>query len=407
MTEVWVAEPHTSRHLAFDLAAAAVFTLFTVAVAAPEQRIVAALLGVALALRSLSWPLMAATGVLAGLLQLRLGSIHLFADLAYAPLFFTLGANRDRNVRRFGLFGAVATVVVAAVAGGTGRLFITDPPSRGAFDAAAYGALTALVVGGGWLGGRLRHQSRAAVQAHVDERLRLQAAEAEQLRLRQLYDLEQERVRIAADMHDVVAHSWAVVAAQADGARYTIDQPERAAAALAVIGETARAAMVDLRTILARLRHEASGNTSAPGRAHVDALLARMRASGMTIEVAEQGTAPSSTLVALTTQRLLGEALTNALKYGDLDAPVRVVQDWRDGARLEVRNRVDRRRAPAEGRGTGHGLVGMSERAALAGGTLSAGPEGDEWVVRCTIAELDPLDRPPTSTSAPLRQASR
>ena len=102
----------------------------------------------------------------------------------------------------------------------------------------------AVVLLGGWVAGYVRWQRRDALRARVDARLQA----AEERRLRDLVALERERVRIAADMHDVIAHSWAVVAAQADGARYTLRaDPDRTEDALEVIGETARTAMTDVR----------------------------------------------------------------------------------------------------------------------------------------------------------------
>ena len=103
-----------------------------------------------------------------------------------------------------------------------------------------------------------------------------------------------------------------------------------------------------------------------------------MRASGMNLETVTEGEPPADALLALTSHRLLGESLTNALKHGDLDHPVTVAQDWRDGYHLTVRNRV---RDGAAGTGTGNGIAGMTERASVAGGRLVSRPTGDEWVV--------------------------
>src|SRR5690606_28978956 len=126
---------------------------------------------------------------------------------------------------------------------------------------------------------------RQAVRARVDARIEA----VERRRVTELYDVEQERRRIAADMHDVVAHSWAVVAAQSDGARYALrDSPADAERALEVIGETARTAMSELRTIVARLR-DPPLHPSTPGRAQQAVLVERMRASGMDLELTETG----------------------------------------------------------------------------------------------------------------------
>ena len=95
---------------------------------------------------------------------------------------------------------------------------------------------------------------------------------------------EQERTRIARDMHDVVAHSLAVVIAQSDGARLLRrTDPEAVDEALETIGSTARAALADVRVLLQQLRYE--GTTSVqPGLADLDALLAQFRGSGLELD---------------------------------------------------------------------------------------------------------------------------
>jgi signal transduction histidine kinase len=181
-------------------------------------------------------------------------------------------------------------------------------------------------------------------------------------------------------MHDLVAHSWAVVAAQADGARYVAGtDPGRAQEALAVIGDTARSAMDDVRVLLARLREPGGADELAFEKP--DALAARMRASGMDLHVERHGDPVAEGLLAMTARRVLTESLTNALKHGDLTRPVEVAEDWRDGYRLRVSNAV----ATGDLQGQGHGLLGMAERVAVVGGTLTAERRGDQWVVEAHV----------------------
>ena len=359
-----------------------------------EAGISAALLGVALAVRRLSWQAMSALAVGSAILQVVSGQVAYAADAAYAVLFFTLGAHRTSRVRRWGLGCAVVATVVA------GGFMATQPrPTASVLSTAAlcagFAALTAVVTGGGWVAGFVRWQNRQGVQARVDAQLEA----AERRRLRGLYDLEQERRRIAADMHDVVAHSWAVVAAQSDGARYGLrSDPAGAERALEVIGETARTAISDLRTIVAQ-RRDPQLAPSTPSIVQQADVLERMRRSGMDLDFREVGTPDESPLVALTAHRLLGEALTNALKHGDLAAPVQVEQDWTDGYRLTVTNRLSLDdqppgaaddQIPSESdtgreRRSGHGLVGLSERTTVAGGTFRAGHEEGSWVLRAHL----------------------
>jgi signal transduction histidine kinase len=294
------------------------------------------------------------------------------------PLFITLGGHRDVRVRRLGLACAAVAVAVAA---GWEWVQLADERSLRAhlLGAIALAASTAVVVGGSWITGYLRWQRRQAVQARADATVEA----LERRRLHDLYEQEQERSRIAADMHDLVAHSWAVVAAQADGARYVVQtDPDRAQQALAVIGDTARSAMDDVRVLLDRLRDQ-QGSDEGLEFEEPDALIARMRASGMDVRLDRDGGPPPTGLLETTSRRLMTESLTNALKHGDLSHPVNVAEDWSQGYRLRVTNTA----ATSDGNSTGHGLVGMAERTALAGGTLTAGQQGKQWVLHAHVPE--------------------
>lgn len=333
---------------------------------------VAVALAVALAARRTWLPLMVAAAVLAGVLQIADGRIAVIADLACAPLAFTLGSHPSRVVRRLGLAGAVLTVAVAATWTGA----VGSEQFRATWDeAVAVAALSAVVVLGGWIAGYARWHQHQAVQARMDGAL----AAAEQERLAGLYAHERERGRIAADMHDVVAHSWAVVAAQADGARYVLPtDPHRAEEALRVIGETARSAMNDVRGLLAELRDgEAPEAAVAPD---VDQVIDRLRGSGLVVEHARHGT-PADGPVAAAAGYVLTESLTNALKHGDDRLPVAVVEDWRDGCLIQITNAMPEGAAV----GTGHGLTGMAARVADLGGVLAAEPRSGHWVVEARI----------------------
>ena len=149
---------------------------------------------------------------------------------------------------------------------------------------------------------------------------------------------EQERVRIARDMHDVVAHSLAVVIAQADGARYaSASDPAAATAALGTISSTARSALADVRLLLTQLRHS-QGDGPQPTLADLEELYAHVRAAGVELRVdvdpAPQRRPPAA--VQLAVYRILQEALTNAMRHGDGRVEVRLA--WRpDRVGLEVR----------------------------------------------------------------------
>ena len=345
----------------------------------PWTSLAAVLLGTAIAVRRLAPLAMAGLAVAASVVQVVSGNVAVVACAAYVPLFWTLGSHRDARLRRLGLACAVVAVLVAGV---WSRSQSGDDTSRGRlFAGVALAAVTAVVVLGSWTIGYLRWQRRQAVQARADATLET----VERRRLRDLYEQEQERGRIAADMHDLVAHSWAVVAAQADGARYVArTDPDRAQEALTVIGDTARSAMDDVRVLLGQLR-EQSGAGDPLAFERRDALVARMRASGMDLRLERHGEPAPSGLLETAGRRVLTESLTNALKHGDLSRPVLVTEDWRDGYRLRVANALG-----TGERGRGHGLSGMAERIALVGGHLAAGPQGDQWVVEANVPESGP-----------------
>ena len=203
---------------------------------------------------------------------------------------------------------------------------------------------------------------------------------------------EQERTRIARDMHDVVAHSLAVVVAQADGARYIASKdPAATEAALVTISATAREALSDVRVLLAQLRHSQG---DGPQRTLVDLerLFEQLRAAGLNIaEEASGEPLPLGTAQQLAVYRIVQESLTNALRHADVREPVTVHFGWTPhGLNLAVASVLK----PPTGRtgaiktgatSTGHGLAGMTERALLVGGHLSAGPDAGQFIVRAWL----------------------
>lgn len=383
MTDIWVESSRSRRVRLWAESILLVLLGFTSLVAGltnPWPAVAAAVvMFAAVLLRHWRPKLAAGLALVAGLMQLtQWTAFNPVADLGFAPICYQLAVQRDSSARRLGLLLAgLATACVAIV------MPLRAPGPRTAADlvatGAALGAMGAVVAFGGWAGGFMRFQSRRAVEEQVAGRL----AEADRRRLMDAYEQAQTRNRIAADMHDVVAHSWAVVAAQADGARYSLrTSPDRAEQALEVIGETARGAITDLRRILTQLRHaESDEGTIGPEQQQV--VLDRMSASGMDLRFTETGERPTSSLLTLTAHRLLAESLTNALKHGDLSRPVTAILLWDKGFTLDIRNAI----GATPGSGTGHGILGMTERADLAGGQVTSRREGDQWVVRATVPQ--------------------
>jgi signal transduction histidine kinase len=205
--------------------------------------------------------------------------------------------------------------------------------------------------------------------------------------------VEQQRTRIARDMHDVVAHSLAVVIAQADGARYAMAaDPAAAESALSTISATARSALADVRVLLGELRHD-EPTAPQPTLADLSRLFEQVGASGLSVRFHESGSpaalAPGSQLAVY---RIVQEALTNALRHGDPAAGATVRLTWHPrelGVRVENRVTAGER----SGSAPGHGVAGMRERASLVGGTLATAEQAGKFVVSATIPS-------PSSTSA-------
>lgn len=216
---------------------------------------------------------------------------------------------------------------------------------------------------------------------------------------------EQERTRIARDMHDVVAHSLAVVIAQADGARYLRrTDPDAVDEALTTIAATSREALADVRVLLAQLRHD-QGQAPQPALADLDRLYEQFRAAGLELRIAATGEQlHTGTSAQLALYRIVQESLTNALRHSDPGEPVELRFDWTGGG-VHVSVTSTPRDASAAPNAGGHGVAGMTERAALVGGHLGAGIEGDRFVVRGwipvgamtgAIVLPTPSDRPAT-----------
>ncbi|MEU0073792.1 sensor histidine kinase [Streptomyces sp. NPDC006332] len=204
-----------------------------------------------------------------------------------------------------------------------------------------------------------------------------------------------ERARVAREMHDIVGHNLAVIISLADAGAYTADAaPERGKEALNLISDTGRQALGELRRVLGVLRETAGDDASSgpllrpqPGLVDIDMLCAGVRAAGP--EVVYRTAGDMDTLdkgVQLTAYRIVQEALTNALKHAGADTRVGLsilVED----PRLHIRVQDTGPSGPAKPRNDeGHGLVGIRERAALYGGTVSAGPATDGgWNVEVTL----------------------
>ncbi|MEW1794087.1 sensor histidine kinase [Streptomyces niveus] len=244
-------------------------------------------------------------------------------------------------------------------------------------DASRMGSVAAFPLMAGVLGHSVRN--RRAYLAAVEERAR-RAEESRDGEARRR--VAEERVRIARELHDLVAHQITLANAQATVAAHLFDiRPEQTRKSLRELVETTGHALDELRSTVGLLRQ--SGDTAgpaepAPGLSRLPALLASFRGAGLEVSVEQEGTArPLAPGVDLTAYRIVQEALTNVTKHA-ATGTARVHLAWsRDRVTVTVAD--DGEGAVAvHGRPPGYGLIGMRERATAAGGQLSAGrrPEG-------------------------------
>jgi signal transduction histidine kinase len=191
----------------------------------------------------------------------------------------------------------------------------------------------------------------------------------------------EERLRLARELHDVVAHAMSVIAVQSGvGAHVADSRPEEVGKALAAIEATSRAALTELRRLLGVLRQNSEPQASltpVPGLANLDGLLAEVGKAGLAVRLRVEGTPlqlPAG--VDLSAYRIVQEALTNVVKHAG-PAHAQVTIGYRD-QEVTVEVTDDGRGAVppvGDGRmGTGHGLIGMRERVAAFGGDLQVGP---------------------------------
>lgn len=339
-----------------------------------EASVIALSFGAALAVRRLSPALALGLAWAGALLQMGFGRPPGFADVAIFAVLYATAAYGGSRVYWAGLVSALVGALVITVYLAAGPLYSGGLTWQTLPLALVMLVAAAFALGLAWTIGAL---VRTAVRAR-ENREAQQRAEAEAI-------AEQERVRIARDMHDVVAHSLAVVVAQADGARYAAgSDPAVATEALATIASTARSALADVRLLLGQLRHR-QGDGPQPTLADLEELYAQVRAAGVRLRVdvdpAPPGEPPAA--VQLAVYRILQEALTNALRHGAPGGPVDVRLAWlADRVELGVRNPLPPGpRTPK----AGHGLIGMRERAQLAGGRLDAADEDGAFAVTALI----------------------
>jgi signal transduction histidine kinase len=196
----------------------------------------------------------------------------------------------------------------------------------------------------------------------------------------------EEQARIGRELHDIIGHSVSVMTIQAAAAGDAFDsRPAQVREALRAIETTGRETLAELRRLLAG---DAVGFAPSPGLDRLDALAERVRAAGLAVELSTPPrTAEVPQSVDLSAYRIVQEALTNTLKHAQASTARVDVRQTNGTLEIAV---VDDGRSGEHGP-PGHGIIGMRERAAMFGGTLSAGPApGGGFAVRATI----PIEKP-------------
>jgi signal transduction histidine kinase len=271
---------------------------------------------------------------------------------------YTVGSHAAAGRRLVGFVGIELGVVAVGIAG-IPDAETTNIVLAGAFYAAMY-----------FFGSAMRN--RRLYMEQVEERAAILEREHAEAAKRALAD---ERLRIAQELHDVVAHSMGVIAVQAGvGAHVIGTDPAEAKKSLDAISTTSRATLTEIRRLLGVLRSDGDGGYEpAPGLGDLDRLVTDLDGAGLSVAVRIEGERhdlPPG--VDLTAYRIVQEALTNVLKHaGPATATVTVGYEP-DAVRVEVID--DGRGVNGRASGGGHGLVGMRERVAVYGGTLETGP---------------------------------
>ncbi|HWF22703.1 MAG TPA: histidine kinase, partial [Acidimicrobiales bacterium] len=219
--------------------------------------------------------------------------------------------------------------------------------------------------------------NRRAYVAEIKDRAeRAERTKEEEARRR----VDAERLRIARELHDVVAHSIATINVQAGaGAHVLPDQPEQAGAALAAIKASSKEAMRELRAILDVLRQvdEADPTAPAPSLDQLDVLVTAARRAGVSTEVSVVGeprVLPPT--VDLAAYRIVQESLTNVLRHAGPASASILLTYGEDHVVVQVDDDGRGTTHPRDGGAVreGHGITGMKERASVAGGSLDAEP---------------------------------
>ena len=342
-------------------------------------------------------------GALTELIELLFSNIALFIAI-YTVGAWSRGRRRANLVRGAIVVGMFVWLFWGLITYSAMQDYLPDLGREGLLSPyVAYGLINVLTnllyFGGAWYFGDAAYRS-ARARAELEQRTAELAAERERTRVQAV---ALERLRIARELHDVVAHHVSVIGVQAGAARRVLAKdPDAAAIALSSIESSARDAVDELHGLLGTLRGDAdtgsidlatgrpvgdgpaTSSTSTRCIDRIDDLVAESATNGLPVTLAIVGEPRTvSAVVDLSAYRIAQEALTNVRKHAGSSATAEVRVRWDDDAvELEVTNTGTATRSTTTGRttraadptGGGLGLLGMRERVAAAGGTLETGP---------------------------------
>lgn len=365
MIRRWPLAPLIDATIALLLAGALLAEVWTFPAPVPQRGLTVAALFVTLplALRC-RYPIAVAVLVAGGIVALQTISSDFsnnaaFNDASFMLALYSVGAN-TRGKRS--VVGGVTVFAIVVV------LFVTEGDSP---MTPVWFAFAALFLGGPWLIGvvmRLRRDSeRVAIARAVELELRQDEYARDAV--------QAERNRIARELHDVVAHAISVTVLQARGGQRIVEtHPERAREAFGAILATGEQALGEMRRLLGMLREDGERGTLAPQPSiqHLTALVEQVRSAGLEVELQVEGEPrPLPPGVDISAYRIVQEALINVVRHAG-PAVARVLVDYRPEA-VEV-SVVDNGHGGPDPTPGGHGIIGISERVALIGGTLAVGP---------------------------------
>jgi signal transduction histidine kinase len=324
------------------------------------------------------WPRTALALVAAGAIGMTAISTVPALPLAVAFVMYVIPLRFARREALWLLAGALLVTSIAL----TPSARIHDHASG---DAGPLLLMNALLITAAWLLGYTVRQQRAytaSLHEQAERRLREQLAEARRAR-------SEERLQIARELHDVVAHSMSLIAVQAGVANYVISaHPQEAERALSSIEQTSRGALREMRALLGVLRADADGTRQAlgdelapaPGLGNLDSLAGRTSEAGVRVQLIVSGSRLSLPAgLDLAAYRVIQEAITNVIKHAATDRCLVRVAYQQDALTLEITDEgcgAD----PGDGNdgsgtsGAGHGIAGMRERVAMYGGEFLAAP---------------------------------